>query len=97
LIKKSRYFSAHKKKKTGHASLAKLHRYNVTVKWTGNTGSGTSNDRSFERSNEITAEGKETMIPASSDVLLIASLPLLSQTLISASLRDVGHCGIGLR
>ena len=42
------------------------HHYNLTVKWTGNTGTGTSNYRSFERSHTIIA-GNKPAIFASSD------------------------------
>ena len=46
--------------------MAREHRYNVTVKWTGNTGTGTSGYRDYARAHEISAEGKP-MIAASSD------------------------------
>jgi len=46
--------------------LGREHRYSVTVRWTGNTGAGTSTYRSYERQHEISAEGKAT-IAASSD------------------------------
>lgn len=42
------------------------HRYAVTVEWTGNQGSGTSNYRAYERAHEIRAAGKP-VIPGSSD------------------------------
>lgn len=42
------------------------HRYAVTVDWTGNLGSGTSDYRAFDRRHEILADGKPP-IPASSD------------------------------
>ncbi len=42
------------------------HTYTVTVTWTGNSGSGTSAYRAYERAHEITVHGKPT-IPASSD------------------------------
>jgi organic hydroperoxide reductase OsmC/OhrA len=48
--------------------LPKLHKYSVTVKWTGNTGSGTSDYRSYERQHEISADGKKELILGSSDV-----------------------------
>ncbi|MBD3884411.1 OsmC family protein [Phormidium tenue FACHB-886] len=44
----------------------KLHHYQIDVKWTGNTGQGTSGYRQYERSHEISAAHKPT-IPASSD------------------------------
>jgi organic hydroperoxide reductase OsmC/OhrA len=46
--------------------LAREHHYSVTVQWTGNTGTGTSTYRSYERAHEISAEGKPG-IAASSD------------------------------
>ncbi len=46
--------------------MAETHRYAVTVKWTGNTGTGTSGYRNYERQHEITAAGKPN-IPGSSD------------------------------
>jgi organic hydroperoxide reductase OsmC/OhrA len=46
--------------------LAKAHHYTVTVEWTGNTGTGTSTYRSYERQHEIQAAGKPA-IAASSD------------------------------
>ena len=46
--------------------MGREHRYSVTVTWTGNTGTGTSGYRSYERRHEIAAEGKPA-IGASSD------------------------------
>ena len=46
--------------------MAKQHRYSVAVQWTGNTGTGTSGYRSYERAHEISAEGKPA-ISATSD------------------------------
>jgi organic hydroperoxide reductase OsmC/OhrA len=47
-------------------AFGKEHHYSVTVRWTGNTGTGTSTYRSYERAHEISAEGKAA-IAASSD------------------------------
>jgi organic hydroperoxide reductase OsmC/OhrA len=47
-------------------SFGKQHHYSVAVQWTGNTGTGTSTYRSYERAHEISAEGKPT-IAASAD------------------------------
>ena len=47
-------------------AMAREHRYTTTVTWTGNTGTGTSSYRAYERSHEIGATGKPP-IPASSD------------------------------
>jgi organic hydroperoxide reductase OsmC/OhrA len=46
--------------------LAKEHRYLVTVQWTGNTGTGTSGYRNYERHHDILSDGKPA-IAASSD------------------------------
>jgi hypothetical protein len=35
--------------------MGKLHRYRITVEWTGNTGAGTANYRNYERRYEISA------------------------------------------
>lgn len=42
------------------------HRYETTVTWTGNTGTGTSGYRDYERSHEVASDGKPP-IPGSSD------------------------------
>ena len=44
----------------------KEHAYATTVEWTGNSGSGTSGYRTYERAHTIVAEGKP-VIPGSSD------------------------------
>ena len=46
---------------------AKTHHYPVTVTWTGNTGSGTSDYRSYARQHEISAGARKPIIPGSSD------------------------------
>jgi organic hydroperoxide reductase OsmC/OhrA len=43
-----------------------IHHYKATIIWTGNTGKGTSNYRTYERSHTISVDGKPT-IPGSSD------------------------------
>ena len=47
--------------------MGKTHRYRVSVRWTGNTGSGTSGYRNYERAYEISADGAKPSIPGSSD------------------------------
>ncbi len=42
--------------------MKKLHHYNLTVKWTGNTGKGTSDYRQYERSHTVS-------IPQKADIL----------------------------
>jgi organic hydroperoxide reductase OsmC/OhrA len=46
--------------------MSSTHKYNLTVKWTGNTGSGTSNARIYSRDHTIFIDNK-TEILASSD------------------------------
>jgi len=46
--------------------VTQLHRYEATVTWTGNTGTGTSGYRNYERAHEVTVDGKPP-IPGSSD------------------------------
>ena len=46
--------------------MTRLHRYETTVTWTGNTGTGTSGYRNYERAHEVTVDGKPP-IPGSSD------------------------------
>lgn len=41
------------------------HDYELTVKWTGNTGTGTSNYKEFERSHTISANGKDEIFGSS--------------------------------
>jgi organic hydroperoxide reductase OsmC/OhrA len=47
--------------------MPKTHRYQVVVEWTGNTGTGTSSYRSYERRHEISAGSQKPVIPGSSD------------------------------
>jgi organic hydroperoxide reductase OsmC/OhrA len=47
--------------------MTKTHRYAVTVEWTGNSGTGTSGYRSYERRHEISAGAGKPPIPGSSD------------------------------
>jgi organic hydroperoxide reductase OsmC/OhrA len=45
----------------------RTHRYKAVVEWTGNTGRGTSNYKSYERRHEISAGARKPPIPGSSD------------------------------
>jgi organic hydroperoxide reductase OsmC/OhrA len=47
-------------------NMGREHKYSVVVRWTGNTGTGTSTYRDYARSHEISAGGKPA-IAASSD------------------------------
>jgi len=47
--------------------MPKTHHYAVTITWTGNTGAGTSDYRSYERQYEISAGARKPVIPGSSD------------------------------
>jgi len=46
--------------------MTREHSYSIKVRWTGNTGTGTSSFREYKRDHEISASGKPA-IPASSD------------------------------
>lgn len=45
--------------------MNKKHQYKLTVKWTGNTGKGTNNYRSYERSLTISAKNKADILGTS--------------------------------
>lgn len=45
----------------------KIHRYELTVRWTGNTGSGTSGYKNYKRDHEITSSAAKQPILGSSD------------------------------
>jgi organic hydroperoxide reductase OsmC/OhrA len=47
--------------------MTKTHHYVVTVEWTGNTGTGTSGYRGYERRHEIRGADRKPPIPGSSD------------------------------
>jgi len=47
--------------------MPKMHRYSVIVEWTGNTGTGTSGYRNYDRRHEISAGTGKAAIPGSSD------------------------------
>src|SRR6204780_1402776 len=51
----------------GRAEMAKTHHYKVSVEWTGDTGTGTSGYRNYERRHEISAGTKKPAIAGSSD------------------------------
>src|ERR1051325_1935185 len=47
--------------------MPREHHYRLTVTWTGNLGSGTSNYKAYSRNHEIQIEGKATPLAGSSD------------------------------
>ena len=47
--------------------MPREHQYRVTINWTGNLGTGTSNYRSYSRTHEIAIPGKRAPLPGSSD------------------------------
>lgn len=47
--------------------MSKLHHYKVVVEWSGNTGTGTSSYKGYERRHEISAGTQKPPIPGSSD------------------------------
>ena len=47
--------------------VAKTHHYVAVVKWTGNTGTGTSGYKNYERRYDIIGEDQKPVIPGSSD------------------------------
>ncbi len=47
--------------------MTKTHQYQVSVRWTGNTGTGTSNYRSYGRKHEIFTGTDKPAIPGSAD------------------------------
>ena len=42
--------------------MPKTHHYELTVTWTGNTGTGTSGYQAFERSHEVSIDGKPSIL-----------------------------------
>jgi organic hydroperoxide reductase OsmC/OhrA len=42
--------------------MPKTHSYELTVTWTGNTGTGTSSYQAFERAHDVSVEGKQTIL-----------------------------------
>jgi organic hydroperoxide reductase OsmC/OhrA len=47
----------------------RTHRYQITNRWTGNLGAGTSNYRAYSRSHELATPAKAAPIPGTSDPL----------------------------
>lgn len=47
--------------------MSKQHAYSISTVWTGNLGAGTAGYRAYLRDHQIQGEGKQTLIPGSSD------------------------------
>ena len=47
--------------------MARIHKYQVSNRWTGNLGTGTSAYSAYSRNHELTGAGKGAAIPGSSD------------------------------
>jgi organic hydroperoxide reductase OsmC/OhrA len=47
--------------------MASVHHFEATVTWTGNQGTGTSTYRAYSRNHQISCDGKQGVIPGSSD------------------------------
>jgi organic hydroperoxide reductase OsmC/OhrA len=45
--------------------MSKHHQYKLTIKWTGNKGSGTSDYKAYDRSHEISIKGKKKLMCSS--------------------------------
>jgi organic hydroperoxide reductase OsmC/OhrA len=45
--------------------MAVTHRYEMTVRWTGNTGTGTTDYRGYRRDHEVHGDGKATLLGSS--------------------------------
>src|SRR5688572_20293501 len=41
--------------------MANVHHYNLTTRWVGNKGTGTTDYKSYERNHDISIAGKETL------------------------------------
>jgi organic hydroperoxide reductase OsmC/OhrA len=50
--------------------MHKKHQYSLNIKWTGNTGKGTSEYRGYERSHKISAENRSDILCSSDPVFL---------------------------
>ena len=50
--------------------MSRTHRYDVSVRWTGNRGSGTSGYRAYERSHVVTAGDKPELLGSSDPMFL---------------------------
>jgi len=84
--------------------MARAHRYVVTVTWTGNTGSGTSGYKSYERRHAETDDAGflRSRISRGPDALeprgIVGRFRLgVPSALVSAFVRRSGDCGGGLR
>lgn len=66
--------------------MARIHRYDVAVTWTGNRGTGTSSYRDYSRDNEIAADGRATIAGSADPVLYGDKLRWNAEQLLVAAL-----------
>jgi len=66
--------------------MSKQHIYSMTIKWTGNTGNGTLNYKSYERSHTISTKNKEEILASSDPVFRGDSTRYNPEELLVASL-----------
>jgi len=66
--------------------MHKDHLYHLTVKWTGNTGNGTLNYKSYERSHTISADNKPEIVASSDPAFRGDSTKYNPEELLVASL-----------
>jgi organic hydroperoxide reductase OsmC/OhrA len=67
--------------------MPREHHYEITVRWTGNLGPGTSSYRSYSRNHEISGGSKDTVISGSSEPVFRGDASLYSpEELLVASL-----------
>lgn len=66
--------------------MARIHRYTLTLDWTGNRGSGTSAYRDYDRSHSLTAPGKPAIAGSSDPAFLGDAAAWNPEELLLASL-----------
>ncbi len=67
-------------------SIKRQHDYSLTVRWTGNTGTGTSNYKAYERSHSIIVAGKHEILASSDPAFLGDKSKYNPEELLVASL-----------
>lgn len=66
--------------------MQRQHNYDLTVKWTGNKGTGTSNYKAFDRSHSIIVDKKTEILGSSAPTFLSDKTKHNSEDLLVASL-----------